>query len=121
MKLDQYPEQIETTQLEFNHLCRQLERLRDDYQEISDNLLLLILGATGEDGKLKYTNETARNLAFRRLTIADNLFLTLREKIQLAETAKSTISAKLERLRGQFSVAKLEKRMEIVKTENLAE
>lgn len=116
MNLKDYPGQIEATLLELATTEREIEASRDILQTFEDEFLERVLKAQKE-GKPLYTNDHQRSAAIRDLQRQSENWQDENENLVTSERERRRLMAKLERLRGEFSIAKLERRAEIAAME----
>ena len=117
MNLKQYPEAIETATLELSAIARRLDTLREDRQQIEDQFTRQILRAYDAQGKALFSNESSRAIEIRARQIGSEGWCNLRDSIVALEEARACVIARAERLRGEFSIAKIEARAAVVAAE----
>lgn len=108
MKLEEYPEKIETLAVHNLTVSEEIERLRQINNLESDNAALNISMATDERGKPVFSNETQRTLALKMQLAASEDYQTTAARIAGLEHEQKVNAFRLERLRGELSIAKLQ-------------
>ncbi len=108
-----YPEMIEQMALKLADAAQEITALRDRMNEIEIIETLDIAAAKAGEGKPLYSNEATRaaTLALRLLGNAD--YTELKETLARAERKRQELTARLERLRGEFKLALVERQAEI--------
>jgi ribosomal 50S subunit-associated protein YjgA (DUF615 family) len=108
-----YPELIEQTSLGLAEKARTVAELRERLAEIEAIETLAIANAKTSEGKPQFSNEATRSAELvLRLGRNDDVVAIKRTLAQLeGERAKS--SARVERMRGEFKIALLERQAEI--------
>ncbi len=108
-----YPEQIEATVLQLSQRTREAQDLREQVDLRESAATLEVLNARDEQGRSLYSNETARNAAIKLALSSNNNYQDLERKLTAAETERSQLLARLERLRGEFRLHLLDRQQEI--------
>jgi len=95
------PGRIKDQSLTVAALVHQTEALRLSYANSKNQALELVLCAT-EDGKAKYSNDKARNLAVQQLLRDDKLYLNNIDELSWKECELRNEEIELEHLQNQF-------------------
>jgi hypothetical protein len=109
-----YPQLIAAQARELAAITRELTDLRNLSARIEHECLLTVITATNDAGKPLHGNETARQVAHQSLLYANQDWLDNRERITELEQRKAETNAQLERLRGEFKIAIVERQAQIV-------
>lgn len=113
-----YPAEIEEQSLTLIQITERRDQARVHQEEITDEITREVLSELdSETGKPRYANDKARELAIRERCRASDNWKTWGEIARQAERSRAEISARLERLRGEFSESKLTRRERIVSME----
>jgi hypothetical protein len=106
-----YPEEIESAAKDVAGLTALRDVAREDLEEITDKITGEVLAATDPiTGKPSFTNDRARDLAIRERCRASEEWRERSRRTEEAELKRAEAAARLERLRGEFSLQKLERR-----------
>ncbi|MEW6212285.1 MAG: hypothetical protein AB1631_28410 [Acidobacteriota bacterium] len=108
-----YPEEIETALLKLADFNDQIADLRDELGKIEVREKMEILFARNEDGKLRYTNDAQRELALELALGAIVEYVDWKDKLRQVERQREELKAHIERLRGEFKLALLDRQDEI--------
>ncbi len=108
-----YPEQIEATVLQLSQRTREAQDLREQVDLRESAATLEVLNARDEQGRSLYSNETARNAAIKLALSSNNNYQELERRLIVAETERSQLLARIERLRGEFRLHLLDRQQEI--------
>jgi len=95
------PGRIKDQSLTVAALVNSTEALRLSYANSKNHALELVLCAT-EDGKAKYSNDKARNLAVQQLLRDDKLYLNNIDELSRKECELRKEEIELEHLQNQF-------------------
>lgn len=107
--LRDYPQKIEAESLEMIRLNERLGDYRRAVEVINDGLTQDVLFAIDEaTRKPLFTNQEQRTTVIRDRQREHQSLQSLLVNIGAAEESKATITARLERLRGEFSILKIE-------------
>jgi hypothetical protein len=113
MKRD-YPAEIEEQSIALDQITRRRDEAREKMEEVTDEIAAEVLRETDPDtGKLRHSNDKARELAIRERQRASGEYQKWAQVLQTAEFERAQGSARLERLRGEFSISKIERRERI--------
>jgi hypothetical protein len=112
-----YPQEIEEQSIALTRLSEERDRAKEALEAVTDEIMREVLGETELTGKLRYTNDKARDLAIRDRCRNSPAWVEISERARLAEIARAASEAKRERLRGEFSESKLARRERIVNME----
>ena len=116
-----YPAQIEAQVLELARVTRQRDLAKDDLDVLSDEITKeVLLTVEPTTGKLIFTNDKSRDIEIRKRQRESNDWITALNKYESEEGDRVHCAAILERLRGDFSVWKIEKREAIATLEAAA-
>lgn len=111
-ELRTYPEQIEDAALEHFRLSTELDDIRFDLGQITDPITADVASDNA------YKNDTARK-AEVKLRLADSVdYARLDKLLRETERYRVEVTARLERLRGEFSLYKLAWRERIARLES---
>lgn len=109
-----YPAEIEGTALDLAILNARIHDIARLIQQADDAIAFDVLFAVDpQTGKPLFSNEAQRSIAIRDKQRADQNWCELAKEMDAAEMNRARLSAKLERLRGEFSTWKILKRAEI--------
>jgi len=108
-----YPEQIEDVALQLSQRTREVQDLREQVTLRESAATLEVLNARDEQGRALYSNETARNAAIKLALSSNNNYQELERRLTAAETERSQLLARIERLRGEFRLHLLDRQQEI--------
>ncbi len=108
-----YPEQIEEVALQLSQRTREVQDLREQVTLRESAATLEVLNARDEQGRALYSNETARNAAIKLALSSNNNYQELERRLTAAETERSQLLARIERLRGEFRLHLLDRQQEI--------
>jgi hypothetical protein len=97
-----YPAEIEQARIDIVGLSERIAELTDEIGYLDDSFTKIVLEATIEGSKPKYSNETARGIAIRELQRESIAYRKHTLDLRLAQAEKSGAEARLERLRGEF-------------------
>lgn len=100
-QLFELPEQIKIQSLRVAELTNHTEALRLSLVNSKNQVLELVLSAT-EDGKSKFSNDKARNLAVEQLLREDKLYLDSIDELSRKEYELRKEEIELEHLQNQF-------------------
>lgn len=110
----EYPGKIEAEALSLCDINDEIDRREHALGILTDAYWLEVTEAKDEaSGKLKYPNEQSREIRLRERQRTSESWTEINDKLQKAKRIRVKILATLERLRGEFSIAKLERRAEI--------
>lgn len=98
------PSKIESTLFEIALLREKIEAKKIQLEEIDDRITLEVHDATGPDGKKAFSNEKLRDIEIRRLQREDKEYWRLSGELGDASYEKDRLTARLERLRGDFKL-----------------
>lgn len=113
-----YPQEIEEQAITLHGLTGSRDEAQEILERITDTITRAVLAETDSDsGKLRYTNDKARELAIREGCRNSVAWVEADERLRIAELARAGAQARLERLRGEFSESKLTRRERIVSIE----
>lgn len=108
-----YSKQIEETSIRLSETAQAISELRERLAEIEAIETLAIVNAKTSEGKPQFSNESTRSaelvLRLRQNQDAVELKQTLTEH----EQKRTQMQARLERLRGDFKIALLERQADI--------
>lgn len=107
--LRDYPIKIEAESLKTIRLNERLADYRRAVEVINDSLTQEVIFAVDPTtGKPLFTNQEQRATAIRDRQREHQGLQSLLTNIEAVEKKKATLSARLERLRGEFSILKIE-------------
>lgn len=112
-----YPQEIEDQLLALTRLTSERDAAQEALEVITDDITHEVLMETEPTGRLRYTNDKARELAIREYCRLSVAWTKASEQLRLAELARAGSQARLERLRDEFSESKLARRERIVNME----
>jgi hypothetical protein len=112
--MQNYPQLIAEQAQALAAIARELTDLRNLSARIEHECLLTVITATNDAGKPLHSNETARQAAHQALLYANQSWLANRERVAELEQRKAEANAQLERLRGEFKIAIVERQAQIV-------
>lgn len=109
-----YPQEIEEQSNILDQITRRRDDARDHLEAVTDEITRMVLTETDpETGKPRHTNDKARDLAIRERQRASGVYQGWATAEREAEIERAVASARLERLRGEFSESKLQRRERI--------
>lgn len=109
-----YPQEIEEQSITLHGLTCRRDEAQETLERVSDEITCAVLAETDPNtGKLRHTNDKARDLAIREKCRNSVAWVEADERLRLAELARAGAQARLERLRGEFSESKLARRERI--------
>lgn len=108
-----YPEQIEKHLLELTRLNQLIETTRAQISTIEAELQLEIITARTIDGKLVFSNDTARSAAFTKSCDESDELQSLIAERRTHEYRRAELLAKVERLRLEFKLHELDRLREL--------
>ncbi|UOF76922.1 hypothetical protein [Bacteriophage sp.] len=109
-----FPEEIEKEAVKNFNLAVSLRQLKEEQAEITDELTLQV----AMDSQL--SNETKRKAALKILLTDNASYQQYLEMIRVSERELHLSTIRLERLRNDFSITKLEARKQIAASEQVA-
>lgn len=113
-----YPAEIEEQSLALVKITERRDQARVHQEEVTEQITASVLNESDPDtGKLRHTNDKARELAIRERCRASGEWKMWEEIARQSETSRAEATARLERLRGEFSESKLARRERIVSIE----
>lgn len=104
-----YPETIEQTALKLADTTQEITTLRERMNEIEIVETLDIAAAKNGEGKPLYSNETTRSAALALRLVGNEDYTELKETLARAERKRQELTARLERLRGEFKLYLVER------------
>lgn len=109
-----YPQEIEEQAIALEQITRRRDEAREKMEEVTDLITRDVLNMVdAETGKLRFTNDKARDLAIRERQRASGEYQKWATIAANAEISRAEAAARLERLRGEFSLSKIERRERI--------
>lgn len=118
MNTKNYPELIEEQSIALTRITERRDQAHNHLEAITDEITREVLAETDpETGKPRHTNDKAREIAIRERQRASGEYQTWATIEREAKTDHAEASARLERLRGQFSLSKIERRERIAAIE----
>lgn len=109
-----YPQEIEEQSNSHAAITKLVTEAKARMEEVTDAITHGVLTETDRDtGKPAFTNDKARELAIRERQRASGEYQRLAEMVMHLELDRAAASARLERLRGEFSLLKIERRERI--------
>jgi hypothetical protein len=111
-----YPAEIEGEQLAIITTTERRDQARIHQEAITDEITREVLNEV-DNGKLRHSNDKARELAIRERCRASGEWKNWGEIARRHETLRAEGQARLERLRGEFAESKLSRRERIVNLE----
>ena len=105
-----FPELIEKTRLDLFVIAEQCFEVQQSQGFIVDELRAQIAVAVDGDGKPRYSNEDKRKAALAEALIQTEVYQRLAVQLRGFEKEREFAAARLERLRGEFSLDKLQRR-----------
>lgn len=113
-----YPQEIEEISNDLDRITRRRDEAREQLGTVTDEITRRVLTeADPETGKLLHTNDKARELAIRERQRANGVYQGWAAVEREAEIDRARVSAKLERLRGEFAESKLARRERVAAIE----
>lgn len=113
-----YPQEIEEQSITLHGLAGRRDEAQATLELVTDEITRAVLAETDPDtGKLRHTNDKARELAIRERCRASGEWKMWEEIARQSETSRAEATARLERLRGEFSESKLARRERIASIE----
>lgn len=113
-----YPQEIEEQSNTLDQITRRRDDAREQLGTVTDEITRRVLTESDPDtGKLLHTNDKARDLAIRERQRASGVYQGWAAVEREAEIDRARVSARLERLRGEFSELKLSRRERIANIE----
>jgi len=109
-----YPSEIEKTVLALAECSRQSAELRERLAATEAIIIQDITGAKTPEGKPQFSNESVRAAELTLRMRDDGEAANLKEQIERGEMQRQQHLARLERLRGEFKLALVERQAEIV-------
>jgi len=109
-----YPSEIEKTVLALAECNRQSAELRERLAATEAIVTQDIAAAKTPEGKPQFSNESVRAAELTLRLRSDEAATNLRQQIEQGEAQKQRHLARLERLRGEFKLALIERQAEIV-------
>lgn len=111
--MHKYPEQIEETSLRLSETTQAISELRERIAEIEAIETLEIVNAKTPEGKPQFSNESTRNAELVIRMRQNKDALELKQTLTGCEQQRAQMLARLERLRGDFKIALLERQADI--------
>lgn len=108
-----YPEKIEETSLSLSQTSQAISELRERLAEIEAIETLAIVNAKTAEGKPQFSNESTRNAELVIRLRQNQDAVELKQMLSRCEQERAQLLARLERLRGNFKVALMERQAEI--------
>ena len=108
-----YPSEIEKTVLTLAECSRQSAELRERLAATEAIVTQDIAAAKTPEGKPQFSNESVRAAELTLRMRNDPEAVSLKEQIERGEMQRQQHLARLERLRGEFKIALLERQSEI--------
>lgn len=109
MNLNEYPAAIEDARLKLQRLTDEADKLREYMGEIEDQITANVANALDGNDKPLYSNETKRKAAIATDLKASGPYQTQVALLADVERGMKQADARLERLRGEFAAAKIER------------
>ena len=109
-----YPSEIEQTVMALAECVRQAAELRERLAVTEAIIIQDIAAAKTLEGKPQFSNEALRAAELTLRMRNDEEAANLKEQIERGETQRQQHLARLERLRGEFKIALVERQAEIV-------
>jgi hypothetical protein len=111
--MQNYPEEIETAQLKLADLNDQIADIRDELGKIEVREKMEILFARDDAGKLRYSNDAQREIALEMALGQIVEYADQKIELRQIERRREELKAHIERLRGEFKLALLDRQEEI--------
>ena len=111
--MHKYPEQIEETSLRLSETTQAISELRERIAEIEAIETLEIVNAKTPEGKPQFSNESTRNAELVLRLRQNKDTVELKQMLTAHEQQRAQMLARLERLRGDFKIALLERQADI--------
>lgn len=109
-----YPAEIERTMVDLAHLARETSDIRGEMREIEIEQLSHVLSACDpETQKPLFTNDKQRDHALAVRLTEQAQYASLKASLAGKELEKGIMTAKLERLRGEFKEHLLDRQMQV--------
>lgn len=116
-----YPQKIESLAVELARLTTIRDDAREALEEVTDEITSAVLRTVEPTtGKPLYTNDKAREIEIRKRQRESEEWQTAANRLERTEHDRSIAAAILERIRGEFSVWKIERREAIAAAEATA-
>lgn len=113
-----YPEEIEEISNDLDQITRRRDEAREQMGTVTDEITRRVLTESDPDtGKPLHTNDKARELAIRERQRTNGVYQGWAAIEREAEIERARVSARLERLRGEFAELKITRRERIAAIE----
>ena len=109
----EHPQKIEELQIELTRVTTELQTIREEIGGKEALLVLDVVTAKDETGKLLYSNESLRNAALILAKEQSAELNELKNREKFLEQTRSELFARLERLRSEFKLFLLDREAEI--------
>lgn len=113
MKLQEYPTDLERASIDAARVQREAAELRERFASIEAILTLEITNAKTPEGKPLYTNEATRAATLTLRLQESSEATEIKQMLARADERRNEHVARIERLRGEFKIALLERQAEI--------
>lgn len=111
--MNKYPKQIEETSIRLSETAQAISELRERLGEIEAIETLEIVNAKTPEGKPQFSNESTRSAELVLRLRQNQGAAELKQALTQHEQQRSQMQARLERLRGDFKIALLERQADI--------
>ncbi len=112
-----YPAEIEADAIYLAQVAAERDAAKQHLEEIEDQISAEVIARKNDNGKPYYSNETLRGIHIRERCRQSGTYKNWEKQLEAKEAARVLVGAKLERLRNEFSVWKIEERRRIAEME----
>jgi hypothetical protein len=113
-----YPAEIEEQSIALAKITRRRDEAAEARQQVEDAITFEVIREIDPvTGKPSYTNDTMRGIAIRERCNASGSYQQWNDILREAELNRAEAAARLERLRGEFSMSKIERRERVAAIE----